>query len=78
MTLGLAMIIGVLMLVLHRGDGAEVDVAVAHITSLRAPAGPLRGLAPTSGCIVGLADGKFVGVLETCGEVRRRLEEAGH
>jgi hypothetical protein len=70
-------LIGVLMLVLHRGDGAEVDVAPAHITSLRAPAGPLRGLAPTSGCIVGLDDGKFIGALETCDEVRRRLEEGG-
>jgi hypothetical protein len=67
-------LIGVLMLVLHRGDGGEVAVAAAQVTSLRAPAGPLHGLAPTSGCIVGLADGKWIGVLETCAEVRRRLE----
>jgi len=78
MTLGLAMIVGALLVVLHRSpDGAEVVVAAGHVTSLRAPAGPLRALAPTSGCLVGLDDSKFVGVLETCSEVKRRLEEAG-
>jgi hypothetical protein len=77
MTFGLAMIVGALLVVLHRSDGGEVVVAAAHVTSLRAPAGPLRGLAPTGGCLVGLDDGKFVAVLESCGEVRRRLEDAG-
>jgi hypothetical protein len=69
--------VAALLIVLHRGDGGEVTVASSHVTSLRAPAGPLHGLAPTSGCLVGLDDGKFVGVLEACGQVRRQIEEGG-
>ena len=70
---------GALLVVLHRSpDGGEVVVARGQVTSLRAPAGPLKALAPLSGCIVGLTDGKFVGVMETCNEVKRRLEEEGN
>lgn len=64
-----------LLVVLHRGDGGEVIIAPAQVTSLRAPAGALHGLAPSSRCIVWMTDGKFVGVLESCAEVKRRLEE---
>lgn len=69
------LLVGALLVILHRADGGEVAVAPGQVTSLRAPAGPLKGLAPSSGCIVGLTDGKFVGVLETCNEAKRRLEE---
>jgi hypothetical protein len=65
------------LLVLHRSDGGEVTIAAAQVTSLRAPAGPLHGLAPAGGCLVWMTDGKFVAVLEGCPEVRRRLESAG-
>jgi hypothetical protein len=67
-------LVGALLVVLHRGDGGEVAVAAAHVTSLRTPAGPLRSLAPSSHCLIYLDDGKMIGVLETCAEVRRRLE----
>jgi hypothetical protein len=69
-------LVGALFVVLHRGDGGEVAIATTHVTSLRAPAGPLRDLAPSSHCHVGLDDGKWIGVLETCAEVKRQLEEA--
>ena len=68
------LLIGALLIVLHRGDGGEVAVATAHVTSLRATAGPLRDLAPSSRCLIGLTDGKFIGVIETCAEVMRQLE----
>jgi hypothetical protein len=67
-------LVGALLIVLHRGDGGEVAVATAHVTSLRATAGPLRNLAPSSHCLIGLTDGKFIGVIETCAEVMRQLE----
>lgn len=62
------------LLVLHRADGGEVMIAPGQVTSLRAPKGPLRDLSPYAHCIVGLTDGKFVAVLETCTEVKRQLE----
>jgi hypothetical protein len=74
-------LVGALFVVLHRGDGGEVIIAPAHITSLRVPGGggtvlggSLAKLAPFSNCHVYLDDGKFLGVLETCAEVRRQLE----
>jgi hypothetical protein len=67
--------IGLQLIVLHRVDGGEVAVNPALVTSLRAPAGPLDRLAPAgSHCLVGLVDGKFVSVLETCPTVRKLLE----
>jgi hypothetical protein len=72
-----ALLITLQLLVLHRADGGEVTINAEQITSLRAPAGSLHGLAPFAHCLVYLADGKLVGVLETCREVKARLEEAG-
>jgi hypothetical protein len=70
-----AILILVQLLVLHRVDGQEVTISPNHVTSLRAPAGPLDRLAPSgSHCLVGLTDGKFVSVIETCLTVRRLLE----
>lgn len=60
-----------LLIVLHRSDGAEVMVNAEQITSLRSPAGHLGRLAPGGRCIVNLVDGKFIAVLESCTEVRR-------
>jgi hypothetical protein len=62
--------------VLHRADGQEVAINPAQVTSLRAPAGPLNNLIPRGGCIVGLTDGKFIAVIETCRNVQQMLEGA--
>lgn len=65
------------LVVLHRADGQEVAVNPPQITSLRAPAGALDRLAPQgSHCIVGLADGKWLAVIETCRAVQQLLEGA--
>jgi hypothetical protein len=67
-------LVGALFVVLHRGDGGEVIIAAAHVTSLRALVGAAARLNPFSNCLIHLDDGKYVGVLETCAEVRRQLE----
>lgn len=70
-----AAVVAVGFVVLHRIDGGEVLVSPRHVTSLRSPAGPARGLMPGH-CVVGLTDGKFVGVLEACATVKDLLERA--
>ena len=52
-----AILIALLLLVLHRSDGGEVTINAEQVTSLRAPAGSLHGLAPFAHCLVFLADG---------------------
>lgn len=69
-----ALAIGVHLLVLHRSDGGEVWINADQVTSLRSPAGRLDRLAPEGHCLIGLTDGKFVGVLESCAEVKQQLE----
>lgn len=63
------------LIVLHRVDGGEVIVAPTQVTSLRSPGGPLDHL-PTPGgrCLVGMTDGKFVSVLESCRRVKDLIE----
>lgn len=70
-------LIALFLLVLHRSDGGEVIINADQVTSLRTTAGPLRNLAPGAHCLVGLTDGKHVGVLESCTEVKRQLESFG-
>lgn len=65
------------LIVLHRADGGEVAVALQHVTSLRSTPGSLGKLLPQeTRCLVGLDDGKYVAVIETCAAVKRLLEEA--
>ena len=65
------------LVVLHRVDGGEVVVNSTQVTSLRSVPGGLSGHLPgPSKCLVGLTDGRFVAVVEPCGEVKRLLETA--
>ena len=67
------------LVLLHRADGGTVTVAAAHVTSLRETPGSLGKQVPdATRCLVGLTDGKFVAVLETCTRVRELLEAASH
>jgi hypothetical protein len=75
MAAGMAAIAALVFVVLHRVDGGEVAVNPTLVTSLRSTPGSLGGLAPSgANCIVGLTDGKFLAVIETCDTVRRLLE----
>jgi len=67
------------LVVLHRVDGGEVVVAPSHITSMhsKAPTSAQNKLVTGEArCIVWLADGKQLIVLEPCETVKRLMDEA--
>jgi len=64
------------LIVLHVPDGTEIDVVVDQITSLRPRSEEGHHFTPNVKCLVNLTDGKFVTVVETCDEVRRKIEDA--
>jgi len=70
---------GMAMILLHRADGGGVAVVPSHITALHAKAPPphTNKLSPAeTHCVLWLADGKILSVLEPCDTVRRLLEDA--
>jgi hypothetical protein len=75
----IAITIAIQLIVLHRADGGAVTVIPSHITSLHAKAlGPDRDKLTTreARCIIWLADGRLLSVLETCDQVKAMLEGA--
>ena len=65
------------LIVLHGSNGVEVAVNPAQVTSLRPRTSPQEGLfAGGVECMISLADGKFVTVVETCDKVRELLRDA--
>lgn len=67
------------LVILHRVDGGEVAVSPAHITSMhsKAPAATQNKLVTQEArCIVWLADGKQLLVLEPCDTVKKLIEAA--
>jgi hypothetical protein len=67
------------MALLHRADGGEVRVFPNHVTSLHAKApssAANKVVIQEARCVLWLADGKTLAVLETCETVRKLLEEA--
>ena len=66
------------LLVLHRADGGEVVVNPAQIVTLHAPGqagSTARLFTGAARCAIGLSDGKWLAVVETCETIRQRLEE---
>ena len=65
------------MVLLTRLDGGTVAVTPSQVTSLHETAvrGP-KVISQTARCVVWLADGRVLSVIEPCGVVRRLLEEA--
>jgi hypothetical protein len=72
-------LIAVHFLIVHSPDGREIDINPAGITSLRerreGDYATERVFSKNVKCWVGTSDGKFVTTIETCAEIRRRLEE---
>lgn len=67
------------MALLHRADGGEVAVAPGQVTALHArmPANVAnKAVTAAARCVVWLADGKLLSVIESCEQVRRLLGEA--
>ena len=73
------LVAGMSLVILYRVDGGEVSVAPAHITSMhsKAPASAQNKLVTHEArCIVWLADGKQLIVLEACDTVKKLMDEA--
>ena len=68
--------IAVQLVILHAPEGHEITIAPHQVTSLRAsiPNKPNELLTGKVNCVVGLTDGKFVSVIESCAVIRRLLE----
>ena len=65
------------LIVLHTVDGREIVLNPAQVTSMREAHeanDPDRAFTKDVRCMVNLADGKFVTVIEECDEVRRLME----
>jgi hypothetical protein len=63
---------------LHTLDGRDVYINPALVTTVgeaRDPDDPKKQLTGDVHCVVNLADGKFVTVIERCDSVRDRLEK---
>jgi hypothetical protein len=78
MTQGLAAA-ALAMVLLHRADGGVVAVAPSQVTSLHAKAPSSAANKLVTGearCVLWLADGKTLSVIEPCEMVRKLLEGA--
>jgi len=69
-----------MLLILHTPDGREVRINPDAVTSLQGPKTGAKKddklFAEEIHCLVGLADGKNVAVLEDCSVIQRMLEES--
>jgi hypothetical protein len=66
------------LVLLHRADGGPVHVAPSQITSLHdRPEIGVRVVNRAAKCVIWLADGKVLAVLEPCDVVRKLFVEAG-
>jgi hypothetical protein len=68
------------LIVLHSVDGFELFVNPEHIIILRPTSEAARGtanqlIAKGHACVIGLSDGKFVSVVESCGTVRDAINQ---
>lgn len=65
-----------LVILLRDPEGREVRVSPGQITSLRSgvPGKPNSLAVPGARCMVGLTDGKFVSVIETCAQIQTMME----
>jgi hypothetical protein len=65
------------LVLLHRADGGQVHVAAGQVTSLHdRPEIGVRVVNRAAKCVIWLADGKVLAVLEPCDVVRKLLAEA--
>jgi gamma-glutamylcysteine synthetase len=63
------------LIMLHNAEGREVLINPEAITSLRGPQGEHNiTFPPNVKCHIGLSDGKFQTVMETCDKVNELLE----
>lgn len=71
------MLVVLILISLHGPDGREIDVSVDEITSLQCkmPGVENKLFDNDVNAIVNLTDGKFVGVTETCSDIRGMINK---
>lgn len=69
------MIALVALILLHNPNGTSVEINVEQITSMRGrhEVGEVH-FTEKAKCLINLTDGKYITVIETCDEVRRKLK----
>jgi len=75
------MFVAVVLIVLHSVDGFEIIVNPEHIAILRPTSEAAKGtpnqlLTKGVTCVVGLSDGKFISVTETCATIRDAIDQS--
>lgn len=65
------------LLTLHTVSGTAVEVNTELITHLRNPEPGMKSFVEGAKCMINMADGKFVTVIETCDAVRRAIKGEG-
>jgi hypothetical protein len=69
-----------ILIVLHNVDGEEISINVEQIVVLKhtkeSTGGTNALIAGGHKCVVGLTNGKFIGVVEDCGTVRQAIRQA--
>lgn len=65
------------LLILTGPDGRAVIVNSEHITSMHAakPDEPNQLMVEGVRCLINMSDGKFVSVVQTCDEVKKRVAQ---
>jgi len=63
------------LITLHTVSGIVVEVNTDLITHLRNPDPGHKAFIENVNCMINMADGKFVTVVETCEAVRRAIKE---
>ena len=68
------------LIILHSLSGGVLLVNPKLITSMKAhqPNKENAHIAKDVECVINMADGKFLSVIETCDEVRKLIEELKH
>jgi hypothetical protein len=64
-------------LILHAPGGQDIAVNIKQITSMRAgdPVTKNKIIAGEVRCVLNMDDGKFISVIETCGDIRRMIND---
>jgi hypothetical protein len=66
--------ITVLVLILHTPGNHEVSIVADKIVSLREGEGHNKHVTGAVNCVINTDDGKFIGVIESCEEIRKLMK----
>lgn len=64
------------LIALHSPSGAVIEINPDLVTHLRNREPGSKNFTEKANCMINMADGRFVTVVETCEAVRRAMEEA--